>query len=302
MQPVIVLLLALPAVLPAQASGLEPRLRRITHDPAQEGFPSWSSDGETLVFSRTDRDPDAKTLGLWKTLALGGEPSQFTSVIGEHPHWSPDGHYIAFDGDHGNSVQLVSAGGGSPIRVVHESIPIQRGGNPVWSRDGARLAFREGENLRVLDLRTGKVEVVFARAGKHPLPCSWVPDGTAIVTCVRDLETRTANLWAVSLTGEENVQLTFDEAGACRYADVSPDGSLLVFASVLEGGCDLWIMPTTGGRPIRVTSHPEYDDTPRWSPDGEEIAFTSTRSGNFDVWILDVDRDATERELEDLNE
>jgi Tol biopolymer transport system component len=48
----------------------------------------------------------------------GREPHQLTAVIGEHPDWSPDGRYIVFDGDFGKSIQLVSASGGTPIRIV----------------------------------------------------------------------------------------------------------------------------------------------------------------------------------------
>ncbi len=53
--------------------------------------------------------------------------------------------------------------------------------------------------------------------------------------------------------------------------------------------CDLWVMPADGGASLQLTTHPAYDDTPRWSPDGSRIAFTSTRTDNFDVWIIELD-------------
>ncbi len=48
-------------------------------------------------------------------------------------------------------------------------------------------------------------------------------------------------------------------------------------------------MPAGGGKAVRITDHPAYDDTPRWSPDGGTIAFTSTRSGTFEVWTIRPD-------------
>ncbi len=49
------------------------------------------------------------------------------------------------------------------------------------------------------------------------------------------------------LSDAEPEQLTHEEAGICRYADVSPDGSLVAFATLVGGGCNLWVMPSKGG-------------------------------------------------------
>ncbi len=277
-----------------------PVLRRITTDPAQEGFPSWAPDGATLVFARTDRDRNAKTLGLWKASASGGDLAQLTAFVGEHPHWSGDGRYIVFDGDFCKSIKILSAEGGCPIRLAPE-ILIDRGGNPVWSPDATRVAFRAGEKLQVLDVGTGRIETAFHVNGAQALPCSWMPDGKTIIACVRNAKTREAHLWTVPLGDGQPEQLTLEEAGVCRYADVSPDGSLVAFAAMVGDSCNLWVMPAIGGRPVRLTSDCRYDDSPRWSPNGREIAFTSTRSGNFDVWVLEVDRREIQRKLEKLN-
>jgi len=108
----------------------EPGLRRLTEDPAQDGFPCWSPDGSTIVFSRYGGDEAPEKNGMWVVSPGGGEPRPLTRFLGEHPEWSPDGHYIAFDGDFGNVIQIVSASGGTPIRIVPESIPVLRGGQP----------------------------------------------------------------------------------------------------------------------------------------------------------------------------
>jgi TolB protein len=231
-----------------------------------------------------------------------GEPHQLTSYIGEHPDWSPDGRYIAFDGDFGNSIQLVSASGGTPIRIVPESIPVLRGGQPKWSPDGSRIAFKEGPNLWVLDVSTGRFDRVFSEQGKIPIPTCWSPDGDEIYVYLRDAENPDASIWAVSVTGEGRRQLTFEGEEVPRYADLSPDGSLLAVVWCEGRACDLWVMPSAGGNRVQITSHPDYDDGPSWSPDGKRIAFISTRSGNFDIWTVEVDVESLRRELATLEQ
>jgi Tol biopolymer transport system component len=107
--------------------------------------------------------------------------------------------------------------------------------------------------------------------------------------CLRAEDAQHSAIWLVSSTGEDRRRLTVETERVYRYMDLSPDGSLLALVACEGRNCDLWVMPSGGGNQVRITTHPAYDDTPRWSPDGRTIAFTSTRSGNFDVWTVQVD-------------
>jgi Tol biopolymer transport system component len=285
--------------LPVDAGAQEPQgLKQLTSDPAQDGFPQWSPDGESIVFSRYGGDEAPGRNGLYLVSPDGGEPQRLTTLLGEHPHWSPDGHYIAFDGDFGNRIQLVAASGGTPVRIVPESIPVLHGGQPKWSPDGSRIAFKGGPNLWVLDLATGSFDTVFSEPGKVAIPTCWSLDGKEIYVTMREADSPNSSIWAISTIGPGKRKLTPEKEGVYRYADLSPDGSLLAVVWCEDRrDCDVWVMSSKGGNRVQITSHPEYDDGPAWSPDGTRIAFVSTRSGNFDIWTVEVDVDRVRHEL-----
>jgi Tol biopolymer transport system component len=276
-------------------------VRQLTTDPAQEGFPSWSPDGATLVHSYAARTDSGLIAGLWTIPAAGGAPRRLTTEIGEHPAWSPDGHYIVFDADSGNSIKLVSSSGGHPIRLVPASIRISRGGQPIWSPDGTRIAFDSDSTLWVLDIRTGAARSVFRRAGLILIVGAWSPDGTTIYVTLWDPASPASAIWAVPV-GRGEPRLIAESDRRYRYADISPDGALLAFAWC-EGrvACDLWVMPAAGGTPIQLTAHPALDDSPRWSPDGTRIAFTSTRADSFDIWVMTVDPERLRHDVQSAN-
>ena len=76
-----------------------------------------------------------------------------------------------------------------------------------------------------------------------------------------------------------------------RFPAPSPDGERLAFS--YHG--DIWRVPISGGRAIRLTVHEKYDRNPVWSPNGKEIAFSSNRFGNDDIFVIPSDGGEAER-------
>ena len=67
---------------------------------------------------------------------------------------------------------------------------------------------------------------------------------------------------------------------------VSPDGSLIAYASNESGNSDIWLIDARGGTQIRLTDDPGSDQSPAWFPDGSALLFVSNRRGQADVWKI----------------
>lgn len=261
-------------------------VRQLTSHPAQEGFPFWSPDGSRIVYSAGAIDD---TIGLWTMNPEGSGRHRLTTEIGEHPTWSPDGNYVVFDADSGKTMKIVSARGGTPVRFVPDSLQIVHGGNPNWSPDGLTIVFHSASSLRLLNLSRGSAPILWTGEKSVAVPCCWSRDGQTVFFWMRPPEGRESSLWTVSITGESRELLPLTTGVAYRYMDLSPDGTMMAYTLCEGRTCDIWAVPTRGGTPVQLTTHPALDESPRWSPDGGKIAFTSTRSGSFDVWVMDLD-------------
>jgi dipeptidyl aminopeptidase/acylaminoacyl peptidase len=119
---------------------------------------------------------------------------------------------------------------------------------------------------------------------------------------VRDTADRTqSDIWEVPLKGLPR-QITF-LPGRQVKPTISPDGTLIVFASDHGGNPDLWIMSARGGDPVRLTfyegdeNNPGFDVEPSWSPDGKTIAFSSTRKDLWAIWKMELDMEFIRNKL-----
>jgi tricorn protease len=85
------------------------------------------------------------------------------------------------------------------------------------------------------------------------------------------------DLWLVSREGGEARLLTSGE-GTKTDPVFSPDGSMIAFSGDYDGNVDVYVMPSDGGVPHRLTHHPAVDEVVGWSPDGKSVLFRSTRN------------------------
>ncbi len=93
------------------------------------------------------------------------------------------------------------------------------------------------------------------------------------------------DIWLVSRSGGQARRLVtgFDLEGAPYF---SPDGSTIAFSGNYNGNVDIYVVPSTGGAPRRLTYHPGADIAVGWTRDGKDVLFRSGRASYADENML----------------
>jgi dipeptidyl aminopeptidase/acylaminoacyl peptidase len=262
---------------------------RLTSSPENETGPKWSPDGKYLAFL-SSRPGKAKGNQVWLLDRSGGEATQFTDVKGrlQGYEWSPDSKRLALViGDPDPEADAAEgAKPKAPKPIVIDRYHFKQDGagyvlsgrhnyiylfdvaskklerltsgqkydesSPVWSPDGARIAFMSNHATDPDRETGGQVYVAESRAGsaeKQLSPLSlnagrgrveWSPDGK----------------WIAFLAGESDRK--FAAYGMERLALVASDGS---------------------AAPTLVKATADLDrgvSAPRFSDDGSSLLFLVT--------------------------
>src|SRR6201982_761342 len=72
------------------------------------------------------------------------------------------------------------------------------------------------------------------------------------------------DLWTVDRNGGEAKRLTSD-VGIEIDPVLSPDGTMVAFTGEYDGNEDVYAVPTAGGIPKRLTTHPGADQVVGWT-------------------------------------
>mgnify|MGYP001823066229 CR=1 FL=1 len=97
------------------------------------------------------------------------------------------------------------------------------------------------------------------------------------------------DLWLVSTDGGTARRLTA-HPGQELFGRFSPDGKWVAFTGQYDGDEQVYVVPTAGGEPTRLTWYPAVGPLPPrwgydhqvygWTPDGEQVLFRSLRDTN----------------------
>jgi len=83
------------------------------------------------------------------------------------------------------------------------------------------------------------------------------------------------DLWIVTKEGGTALKLS-SPSGQELFAKFSPDGSQIAYNGIYNGNFDVYVIPTMGGVPTRVTHHGMSDRIIDWYPDGKNLLYASS--------------------------
>jgi Tol biopolymer transport system component len=200
----------------------------------------------------------------------------------------------------------------SPIRLT-----IRRAddGQPAWSPDGTRLAFKTaqaGSNQLAVISADGTNETLLTRTFRFSEgQPAWSPDGMKLLyrRTPENPLVQNGDIWVldVKMSGdhpaEPETQPVLLRTGDERYPSYSPDGTQIAFRGDLDliepsGDEEIYLMNADGTNVRQLTSNGDFDSAPSWSPDGQRILFERAPAGTFtpgteaqekDVYVMRTD-------------
>ena len=84
------------------------------------------------------------------------------------------------------------------------------------------------------------------------------------------------DIWTVAKEGGVASKLS-SPAGQEVFPRFSPDGSMIAFSGNYDGNMDVYVVPSKGGIPTRVTHHGMSDRLLDWCPDGQHLLYASSK-------------------------
>ncbi len=224
-------------------------LQQLTSNSMDDWYPTWSSDGRRIAFSRYNRpgqySPEDERICI---MNADGSGVRALTTIGDTcaaPGFSPDGRRIVFRRErNGNQEIYIMYADGTCQRNLSDS-PASSEWDPAWSPDGTCIAL------------------VSDRSGGH-------------------------EIYTMDLDGRILTRLT-DDSYRDEHPAWSPDGALLAYASDRRGVSEVMLMQSDGGGQRNFSASPYYDGMPCFSGNGKLIAFTSSRAGSDDIWLQEKD-------------
>ncbi len=159
--------------------------------------------------------------------------------------------------------------------------------------------------LLLTALYTGQLSSVFSQEENAQTPSSEptkllrYPDvyENQVVFCYA------GDIWKSDFDGNNVVRLTAHE-GLEEFPKFSPDGKMIAFTGQYDGDDQVYVMPSEGGVPKRLTYYPTpFAKAPRrgfdaqvlgWTPDGKQVMFRSNRDSDevdslTNIYLVSVD-------------
>ena len=265
------------------AEGVAESFLNATFDVSENGIVIYAKDNGAHKKRLTWFDRTGKVLGVT------GEVGDYYDV-----RLSPDGRKLAANSGSPNSEIWVD----DLARAVHMRLTIDPEtdhGVPVWSPDGARIAF---STLRGGKLRggiyvkssngAGGEEVLLSSENSDTMiwPTSWSRDGRLLLYARK--VTPHTDIWVLPLAGDRKPRLVVQAQAPAYDGQLSPNGLWLAYTSEESGRKEVYVVPFEAGGALSTGTglanaggsgkwQVSFSGgrTPRWRGDGKEIFYLS---------------------------
>jgi Tol biopolymer transport system component len=233
----------------------------------------------SILVLRRDRAPE-----VWRPVPISLLPGP------EHsPSLSPDGNLVAFTwnrtgkpGPLGQTDIYVKQIGGETFRRLTDTPASEL--TPAWSPDGNQIAFvRAGEGVFIMSQLGGSERRISATGGEP----GWTPYSQSVL--IRDrIGDKPMAIFQIALHTLERRQITYPTSGGGDWwFAVSPDGKTLAFNRARRGGVnDVYIVPMTGGEPVRRTNWNAAMGGMVWTADGRELIYNVGYDWPMALWRI----------------
>ena len=274
-------------IMTAVAGGHAIELRKVfeASQPASYAYsvatePALSPDGRCVAITYSELWPpiyewwpDVWAVGIDGASCAPFRYAMSSSVSYESPAWSLDGTRIAYVADGYDAPNtgiwsvVVGETGTPPPSLIHVTSGEYR--DPAWSLDGMSIACVGPGGIYIV-VATGGAPSLMIPGGSSP---SWGPHGELAFT-------REGDLWIRRIDGSEQrlVQAAANPAW-------SPQGIWIAYVSSRSGTPDIWVIASSGGTPVQVTSGPAWDGHPSWSAQGDRLVFESVDQMQSSIWL-----------------
>ncbi len=317
-----------PVAIPVQGGSVQQGTRGVTGYPAARTggtymhnfyfspavsatpwWPDWSPDGTWIAVAMHG--------SIWRVNPATGQASELTAGPTYHssPDISPDGKWLIYTADYDSrkiQLEVLNLDTGATAALTNDE---QIYTDPVFSPDGSRVAYVSTApngyfNVYVRPIKDGQWagpeiavttdhtypsdRLYFGNVDVHISP-AWLPDGKELLLVSnRNVALGSGNVYRVPAVAKGMEKAVVVRAEQTLYRprpDVSLDGKRFVYAST-SGAADqynnLYVQPTMGGEPYKLTLFQHDAFHPRWSPDGEWIAFISNEGGLPQLALLET--------------
>jgi serine/threonine-protein kinase len=211
------------------------------------------------------------------------------------PRFSPDGSTISLDFPSldGRDVWTLDRASSTLSRVTSD----HDGHDPVWSRDGRELYYtsiRRGGTFGVYRTRPGSgVTTKVAMDGRLSFGGVPLPDGRSLIAQAIDMRAGSHND-IVRIDSAGRITVITAEPQDEGYAEVSPDGKWLAYASVLTGRYEVYVRSLDGDAD-QVQVSMSGGSEPMWSRDGRELFYRAEIDSHLSLVVATLDRTPTLR-------